>query len=101
MAKIGKQGRDDSIKQFSIQPPYTDLFPLYLYTEERYEGRLYTKLFTISCCHPFCCFAIPTFCYIFNDFYYLFMSSFSTQMQETEVKLFAAFYRSWTGRANL
>ena len=25
--KVQKQGRDDHIKQLSIQPPYRDLFP--------------------------------------------------------------------------
>jgi len=32
---VGKQGRDDSIKQFSIQPPNIQL---YVYYVKRYRG---------------------------------------------------------------
>ena len=59
--KAGKKGRDDSIKQFSIQPH------LYIFTGERYVG----WSCVLNCCtHTlfpcFCWPAIPTSCYTFS-----------------------------------
>ena len=36
---VGEQGRDDNIKQFSVQPPtYLKLFSLHMYYVKRYVG---------------------------------------------------------------
>ena len=60
-------------------PPYRDLLPyihIYMYNEKRYVGVI--VYFTVMFDHPscfltFCRSGIPTSCYIFNVFYYLFM----------------------------
>ena len=58
-------------------PPPTEIFfHIYMYNEKRYVGVI--VYFTVMFDHPscfltFCRSGIPTSCYIFNVFYYLFM----------------------------
>jgi len=61
-----KQGRDDSIKEFSTQ-----LHSTYLWCGKIWRVRLYTELFYAiipTLFLAFCWSAIPTSCYIFNVF---------------------------------
>ena len=66
--KAGKQGRDDSIKQFCIQPHPTDL-----HNKGMYRAELCTELFYAVTTTLFPCFgwsAIPRSCHIFDVFFY-------------------------------
>jgi len=70
--KAGKQGRDDSIKCLSIHSSHIHFIIKHVLCEKICRVGLYTELSyaIIPTFSPaFCSSTIPTFCYIFNDFF--------------------------------
>ena len=75
-AKVRRQGKDDSIKQFGIDPYPTDLPTLEICREELYIELFYAIIYTLFYCYLLISYPYISLCFLVWLYYYTALKTF-------------------------